>query len=79
MRNAETTAMNGPLHRLIGEKVVLDFENIDSATQSFIHALLSDVIRVYKIDIMERISFKSCGQTIQKIIGIVVDYTQESA
>jgi len=59
------------------EEVVLDFENVDSATQSFIHALISDLIRNYGSEVLDRIRFKSCNDTVQKIIGIVVDYMQE--
>ena len=58
--------------------VVLDFENIEGTTQSFIHALISDLIRKYGSEVLEKISFKSCNETVQKIIGIVVDYMQES-
>ena len=61
-----------------GQKVVLDFENIDSVTQSFIHALISDVLRKHGIDILDQISFKSCNETVKKIITIVIDYMQES-
>lgn len=60
------------------QNVILDFSNIDSVTQSFIHALISDLIRKYGIEILDRISFKSCNETIQKIITIVIDYMQES-
>lgn len=59
------------------EEVILDFENINSATQSFIHALISDLMRKYGNDVLDRISFKSCNETIQKIITIVADYMQE--
>ena len=61
-----------------GEKIILDFKNIDSATQSFIHALISDLIRNYGGEVLDKISFKNCNETIQKIINIVVDYMQES-
>lgn len=61
-----------------GKKVVLDFENIDSATQSFVHALISDLMRKFGNDVLDKISFKSCNETIQKIISIVTDYMQES-
>ncbi len=60
------------------EIIILDFEGIDGATQSFIHALISDVIRRYGSDVLDRISFKNCNETVQKIISIVVDYMQES-
>lgn len=61
-----------------GEDIVLDFENIDAVTQSFIHALISDLIRKYGNDFLEKTSFKSCNEIVRKIISIVVDYMQES-
>ncbi|OGW72238.1 MAG: hypothetical protein A2Y02_01905 [Omnitrophica bacterium GWA2_52_12] len=60
-----------------GEEVILDFEKVGAATQSFIHALISDVLRNYGNDVLERISFKGCNETIRKIINIVVDYMQD--
>lgn len=60
-----------------GEEVVLDFEKVEAATQSFVHALISDVIRKFGSDALERMSFKSCSPVVKKIIGIVVDYMQE--
>lgn len=60
------------------EEIILDFEGIESATQSFIHALISDLIRKYGVEVLDKISFKNCNETIKKIINIVVDYMQES-
>ena len=59
------------------EEVVLSFEKVDAATQSFIHALISDVLRKYGHDALDRITFKGCNDTIKKIINIVVDYMQD--
>lgn len=71
------------LHELIpalekGEHVIIDFENIEGATQSFIHALISDLVRKYGGDLFDRLQFKSCNATIREIILIVADYMQES-
>ncbi len=60
------------------EEVILNFEGIEGATQSFIHALISDVIRKYGAKVLDKISFKKCNETVRKIISIVVDYMQES-
>ena len=60
------------------EKIILNFEGVEGATQSFIHALISDVIRKYGAEVLDKISFKKCNETIKKIINIVVDYMQES-
>jgi len=59
-----------------GEDIVIDFEGVDAATQSFIHALISDILRKYGPDALERVSFKSCSPIVRKIIAIVVDYMQ---
>jgi len=61
-----------------GEEVILDFIDISGATQSFIHALLSDVIRKYGIEVLDGIAFKNCDETVKKIIIIVTEYMQES-
>lgn len=59
------------------QEVILDFVGIESATQSFVHALISELIRKYGSDVLDRIAFKNCNETIRKIIGIVVDYMQQ--
>lgn len=60
------------------EEVTLNFKGVDSATQSFIHALISDIIRKYGIEILDKIFFKDCSETVKKIINIVIDYMQET-
>ena len=53
-----------------GQEVALNFEKIDSVTQSFIHALISDLIRKYGNRVLDRVYFKHCNETVQKIINI---------
>ena len=60
-----------------GEEVILNFDKVNSATQSFIHALVSDLIRKKGLNVLNRIYFKNCNTTIQKIIGIVIEYMQD--
>ena len=60
------------------EEVILNFEKVDGATQSFIHALISDIIRKYGSEVLDKISFKNCNETVRKIISIVAEYMQES-
>lgn len=59
------------------EEVTLDFDKVDAATQSFVHALISDILRKYGASALDRIFFKSCNTTVKKIIEIVVEYMQE--
>lgn len=61
-----------------GEEIILDFTDVEGATQSFIHALISEVIRTYGADVLDKFYFKNCTETIKKIISIVVEYMQES-
>lgn len=60
-----------------GEEVIIDFSGVESTTQSFVHALISELIR-NDYEVLEKISFKSCNDNIQKIITIVTDYMEES-
>ena len=60
-----------------GNDLTLDFRRVNSATQSFIHALISDLMRKYGNTVLDRVLFKSCNEKIKKIIGIVTDYMQE--
>jgi L-lactate permease len=61
-----------------GETIVIDFEKIEGATQSFIHALISDLIRKFGNEVLDQIQFKSCNDTVKAIITIVTTYMQES-
>ena len=70
---------NSILPALEAEEIVLDFEQVESTTQSFIHALISDLIREKGDEVLDKITFKNCSETVQKIIGIVVEYMQQSS
>lgn len=59
-----------------GEKIILNFENVDGATQSFIHALISDVLRKFGAEVLDEITFKSCNKTVREIVSIVTEYMQ---
>ncbi len=57
-------------------RVVLDFRGVDSATQSFMHALISGPIQELSIDVLDLLEFKNCNDQLKSIIGIVVEYMQ---
>lgn len=59
------------------QDVVLDFAGVESTTQSFVHALISDLIRKYGSEVLDIVLFKNCNENVRKIIRIVVDYMQE--
>lgn len=56
--------------------VHLDFAGVDFATQSFIHAVLSSVVR-RNPKVLDRIQFDNCTDSVREIIEIVVQYSQE--
>lgn len=60
------------------QEMILDFDGVDAVTQSFIHALISDAFRQYGPAATDYLVFKSCNNTVKKIINIVIDYMQES-
>ncbi len=59
-------------------KVTIDFSGVSGATQSFIHALISELFRIHGNEVLSLISFKNCSPTIQKVITIVTEYMQEA-
>jgi hypothetical protein len=61
-----------------GKKIILDFTGIEGATQSFVHSMISQVIRDNGSDVLESIFFKGCSEPVRAIINIVVDYMQQT-
>jgi hypothetical protein len=61
-----------------GQEVALDFEGVHLATQSFVHALISDVIRQQGSGVLDRIVFVRCSDEIKSLIAIVSEYSQDS-
>lgn len=60
-----------------GNEVMLDFDQIEDVTQSFIHALLSQLIRETQGQVLDFVYFKNCNETVKKIVNMVVDYMSE--
>lgn len=56
-------------------KLVIDFSRVEVATQSFIHAMISEAIRVNGDKALDLIEFKSCTRTVKSIILTVVEYS----
>ncbi|NCQ65953.1 MAG: hypothetical protein COZ34_00335 [Candidatus Pacebacteria bacterium CG_4_10_14_3_um_filter_34_15] len=61
-----------------GHDVIFDFTGVTGATQSFIHALISDPIRKLRSDALDHLIYKNANENIQEIISIVYRYMQES-
>ena len=61
-----------------GQRIVIDFKGVGLTTQSFVHALISDVLRTEGESILDRMTFKGCNRSVKGIIETVVQYTLES-
>lgn len=57
------------------EQVVLDFAAVELATQSYVHALVSDAIHRYGDDALQLIEFANCNDELRQLILTVVEYT----
>src|ERR1700753_198272 len=57
------------------EHVILNFKKIDSSTQSFIHALISNSFQKHGEKALDLIEFKNCSTSIKKLVTAVVNYS----
>lgn len=57
--------------------VIFDYSGVETTTQSFTHALISELIREFGHGVLDRIFFKNCNGTVKRIVGIVVEYMQQ--
>lgn len=60
------------------QEITIDFQDVEGATQSFIHAMISQAIREFGPEVLDHIIFKNCNDSIRGIVEIVADYMQES-
>jgi hypothetical protein len=61
-----------------GERVVIDFDGVTLATQSFVHALISDMLRTQGEKALSSVEFKRCQRGVRGIVETVVQYSLES-
>ncbi len=59
-----------------GGEIILDYAGVSTTTQSFTHALISETMRRFGVDVLDKITFKNCNSDVKKIINIVVEYMQ---
>ena len=60
------------------DEVAFDFTGVEGATQSFVHAMISEAIREFGSEVLDHMVFRHCNASIQGIIEIVTDYMQMS-
>ncbi|MBI5452002.1 STAS-like domain-containing protein [Candidatus Gottesmanbacteria bacterium] len=57
--------------------VIIDFSDVTGATQSFMHALISDTIRKFGEEVFDKLRFKNCSPLVKEVVTIVAEYMQE--
>jgi hypothetical protein len=55
--------------------VVLDFQGVKFATQSFIHALVGEALNRHGESALDLIEFQNCSSQLKSVIELVVDYS----
>ena len=58
-----------------GDAVVLDFQGVHFATQSFVHALIGEALKRFGEAVLDRIEFRNCSDQLRSIVDLVVDYS----
>lgn len=79
-KDAAATLRNAQLLPLLadGDSVELNFRGVTLTTQSFIHALISEALRLHGEEVLGRISFKGCVPAVKDIVKTVVQYVLEA-
>lgn len=73
----EVRSMIAPVFEKGDEKIVLDFSGIDSSTQSFIHALISNFFHKKGEAALDIFEFKGCTNAVKSLITTVINYSLE--
>ena len=57
------------------DDIILNFCNVKSSTQSFVHALVGEALQRFREPALDRIQFKSCTPLMKGLVQLVVDYS----
>jgi STAS-like domain of unknown function (DUF4325) len=58
-----------------GGSIVLDFSAVKYSTQSFVHALVGEVLQRYKEPVLDKLEFRACAPQVKSLVQLVVDYS----
>ena len=58
-----------------GGIVILNFKEVEYATQSFVHALIGEALQRYREDVLQSFEFQNCSPQLRSLIELVVDYS----
>lgn len=72
-RNLRTSRILPAIEK--GDNVLLDFAEVNYATQSYIHALVGEALQRYGDPVLDKLEFKNCSPSVRGVIELVVDYS----
>jgi len=58
-----------------GKRVIIDFSQVTSSTQSFVHALIAEPLQKLGEDVLEKLEFHACAPQVRTLVELVVDYS----
>lgn len=58
-----------------GQAVTLDFSEVKNSTQSFVHALLGEVLQRFGESALDKLEFRDCSSQVKSLVQLVVDYS----
>ena len=58
-----------------GRTVTLDFSEVEFATQSYVHALISEAIRRHQDRSFDLLKFRGCTDEVREVVLTVFEYT----
>ena len=79
-KDAARDIREGTIRRAVADQdfpIVLDFKGVGSSTQSFVHALISDIFQTSGEDALIFFEFANCNKAIKSLIATVIDYSLE--
>lgn len=62
-----------------GHTVELDFAGVELATQSYVHALISEAVRRTGDGVFDLLKFRNAGPGVQNVVVAVFEYTRTAA
>ena len=60
-----------------GEVIDLNFKGVDSTTQSFVHALISEIFQTRGEKALDLFEFSDCNKPVKSLITTVINYSLE--
>jgi hypothetical protein len=57
------------------EPIVLDFDGVAYATQSYVHALIGEALKKHGEAALGLLEFRNCSPQLRSLIELVVDYS----